>query len=150
MPKLELQIQIGKITRGYNSDQTWVYYLTPTKFEKPLRQAPVQLIRKRTEKVDERNVLYFSEYEILSAFDVRMVYIHTSFGKPTRVIRIDVKLNPKAAKIEIKTQTGFLRARAEVMGVDGDISPETRDALIKIIEPPKESRSNRRKLGLIK
>ncbi|RLG68363.1 hypothetical protein DRN93_02925 [archaeon] len=140
-----LELLIGKTFNGYSSDQTWAYFLTPTGFEKPLREAPVRLVARRSEGQSTRVI-----YTPLRGFTLRLVNIHTSFGKPTKVIRVDLQINNKAEEIEINTPSGLFHGRAKVIAVDGKKDSEVKGRIsIKIISPPLEGPKKKKKVNLI-
>lgn len=140
-----LELLIGKTFNGYSSDQTWAYFLTPTGFEKPLREAPVRLVARRPEGQTTRVV-----YTPLRNFNLRLINIQTSFGKRTKVIRIDLQINDKAEEIEINTPSGFFHGRAKVIAVNGKKDPEVKGRIsIKIVSPPLEGPKKKKKVNLI-
>lgn len=137
---MEFQVRLGKSFRKYSSDQTWFFLLSPTGYEKPLKDAPIERLQWRQE-----GSVFEQHYKALKAFKGRLVYIHTSFGKPTKAVRITLSLSPKAEKIEIKTPNGFFIGRAKITEVEG----KSNQIKIRVVAPPQGDEPTK-KFNLIK
>jgi hypothetical protein len=134
----EITLVSGKVLKGYSSDQTWGLWLTPTGYEKPLKQAPLMFLARRSIDASCTEV----RYEVVESFIIRIINIHTSFGKPTKVAKVDIKIDSEAEKLEITTPSGAFLGRGEIVKEHG------RKLDIKVIEMSKKK--TKKHMNLIK